>query len=476
MLKNISQNITYINTPFAKFVISLVLALIISFMPDYTDLSSKGVLSLFILLFATGLWMSEAVPAFAVSLLVVFLNVMLLGFDNFKFSDPNSQWAMFLRPWGSPLIFLFFSGFVMGIAASKTKLDLWVTKKILSIVGHKPKNILTAILFVTFFFSMFVSNTATTAMMLTAVLPIVHSLKDNDKFAKGLLLSIAVGANIGGMGTIIGTPPNAIAVGLLEDNAPSFLEWIFYGAVPAFVIVFILRFYLIKAYSSTAHFIDTSCIADIEQFDASIAKISGSKIPIWKKNITIITFLITIFLWLTGSLHGIPTSVVAFLPVIVFTLLGIINVEDIMSVRWDVIILIVGGLSLGIAVSHSGLAVWFAHLFNFENANIIIFMLIFAYIIVLVSNFMSNTAASNIILPLVLAFSISFDKFDYVVIAIALCSSLAMVLPISTPPNAIIFSTEKIETKDMIKLGMLVAIFAPIIIILWAYFLSTILN
>ncbi|PSM53111.1 sodium:dicarboxylate cotransporter (permease SLC13 domain) [Campylobacter blaseri] len=459
-----------------KFIISLVFALIITFCPEYTDLNEKATLSLFILLFATGLWMSEAVPAFAVSLLVIFLNVILLGFNSFNFADSNSNWAVYLQPWGSPLVFLFFSGFIMGVAASKTRLDLWFTKKILYLVGDDPKHILTAILFITFIFSMFMSNTATTAMMFTAVMPIIHSLKKDDKFAKGLLLSIAVGANIGGMGTIIGTPPNAIAVGLLGETAPNFLEWMLYGAIPALIITFLLRFYLIKFYPTSQKHIDISCIADIAQFDDSIAKIKHSKIiPTWKKIMTVVTFFITVLLWLTGSIHNIPTSVVAFVPVIVFTIFGIIDMDDIRLVRWDVIILIVGGLSLGIAVSKSGLALWFANLFNFKDLSVIIFMLIFSYIIILISNFMSNTAAANIILPLVLAFSITFEQFDFIIIAVALSASLAMVLPISTPPNAIIFSTGIVKTKDFIKLGVIVALFAPIIVILWVYFLNTLI-
>lgn len=454
-----------------KFVFSLIFALFVAFVPTYTGLSHSGVIALFILCFSAALWVTEAIPAFAVGLLIVGLNILLLGFENFQFS-PTHDWKIYLKPWSSPLVFLFFAGFIMASAASKTKLDLWLAKRIIFFVGSKPKNVLTAILAITFVFSMFISNTATAAMMLTIVLPIVATLEKGDKFAKGLLLAVSVGANIGGMGTIIGTPPNAIAVGILGEKAPDFLTWMFYGLVPAFIIAVILRYYLLFSYPTSKEKLSLKNIAKIESHDDSSTSTKKTpRIPSWKKTVVIVTFLVTIGMWLTSSIHHIPTTVVAFLPIVSFTMFKILDVDDIRELRWDVIILIFGGLSLGLAIAQSGLASWFTKLFDLSAIGLIGFILIFSYVVVVVSNFMSNSAASNVILPIVVAFGTGFGEqtSSLAVIAVALSASVAMCLPVSTPPNAIIYSSGKIDTKDLLKLGIIVGVIAPIITGLWIY-------
>lgn len=466
-----------LDTALAKFIISLIFSLLVAFLPDYSGLSLSGILALFILFFAACLWVSEAIPAFSVSLLIVALNILLLGFDGFDFANKNANWEIYLAPWSSPLVFLFFAGFIMGSAASKTKLDLWFAKKVLFFAGKKPENVLTAVLMITFCFSMFISNTATTAMMITIVTPIIYILDKKDKFAKAILLAVTIGANIGGMGTIIGTPPNAIAVGILGDRAPDFLLWMLYGAVPAFFIATMLRFYLLKMYPSSSSTINIDAIANINHFDDSTTTFESiPSIPSWKKIVVVVTFFCTILLWLTNSFHHIPTTVVSLLPVVAFTIFKILDVEDIRELRWDIIILIVGGLSLGIGISKSGLALWFASIFDLSSFGLVGFVLIFSYIVVIVSNFMSNSAASNVILPLVVAFSASFSEqsSNLAVIAVALSASFAMCLPVSTPPNAIVFSTNKIDSKDLLKLGLLVGLFAPIITSGWIYILSII--
>lgn len=463
-----------LNESFVKFFLGLVFALIIAFVPTYTGLSSKGVLTIFILVFAASLWVSEAIPAFATSLVVIALNIVLLGFTDFNFADKTSNWELYLKPWSNPLVFLFFAGFIMAAAASKTKLDFWLAKKVLFVVGTKPKNVLTAVLGLTFVFSMFVSNTATAAMMLTIVAPIIA--KGTDKqFAKAILLAVVIGANLGGMGTIIGTPPNAIAIGLLDQNAPDFLTWMFYGVVPSFVLAMLLRFYVLKMYPTTQEKISLKSVAKISHFDDSttdFAKIPS--IPSWKKTVVVITFLFTVLLWLTSSLHNIPTTVVSLIPVVSFTMFKILDVDDIRDLRWDVIILIVGGLSLGIAVSTSGLALYVARSINIGAAGLLVLILVFSFLVVAISNFMSHTAASNIILPLVIAFGASFGTLGstYAVVAVALSSSFAMCLPISTPPNAIIFSTGHLDTKDLLRLGLISGLLGPLIVAGWFYIIA----
>jgi len=456
---------------FTAFTLSFLIAFCVAFLPTYA-MSYEATLTLFILLFAAGLWITEAIPAFAVSLLIIALEIVLLGFKDFDFASGDKSWEYFLSPWSSPLIFLFLAGFIMAAAASKTKLDVWIAKKVLFIVGQKPENILSGIIAITFFLSMFVSNTATAVMMMTIVLPLIKQIKESNPFSKALLLAVVIGSNIGGMATIIGTPPNAIAVGALGANAPSFLGWMIFALPPALFVVLVLRFLILKLYPSSEPLIDLSSIEEVEHYDDSThAFTKMPSIPSWKKQITIALFLITVLLWLTAPLHHIPTTVVSLIPIIGFTLFGIIDADDICKIRWDVIILIIGGLSLGLAVSKTGLDVYIATLIPTDGMSALWIMLLFSYVVVVISNFMSNTAATNIMLPIVIAVAstISASATSMVAIAVALSASFAMSLPVSTPPNAIVFSSQKVKSNDFLIIGIVSAIIGPLAIAGWLY-------
>ncbi len=459
---------------FTAFTFSFVLAYLVAFIPTYS-LSQEAVSTLFILVFAAGLWVSEAIPAFAVSLLIIALEIVLLGFPNFNFSEGSNDWKVYLQPWSSPLIFLFLAGFIMAAAASKTKLDIWLAKRILFLVGSKPHNIITGLMGITFVLSMFISNTATAAMMMSILIPILAHIKESNPFRKSIFLAVMIGANLGGMSTIIGTPPNAIAVGILGSEAPSFIGWMFLALPPALFVALLLRLVILKLYPSNENFIDLKMIKEVEHFDDSTKKFSKiPTIPSWKKNVTMILFTITILMWLTGPLHHVPTTVVSLIPIIGFTLFGIIDADDIASIRWDVIILIIGGLSLGLAVSKSCLDMWFATLISTDGLSVLYLMFIFSYLVVIVSNFMSNTAATNIILPIVIAIAITIseESSQMVVVAVALSASFAMSLAVSTPPNAIIYASKKVDSKDFLVLGAIAGVIGPISVISWLYMIE----
>jgi sodium-dependent dicarboxylate transporter 2/3/5 len=315
---------------------------------------------------------------------------------------------------------------------------------------------------------MFISNTATAAMMMTMLIPILKNMKESNPFQKGIILAVVVAANLGGMGTIIGTPPNAIAVGILGDNAPSFLEWMIMALPPGILILLILRWVILKKYTSTEKIINIDKIKKIPHYDDSTTDFSKiPTIPSWKKSLVILVFIITILLWLTGPLHLVPTTVVALFPIVIFTIFGIITSDDIKEIRWDVIILIIGGLALGSGVVKTGLDEWLGLQINLQNLNLFLIVCLFSMIVIWVSNFMSNTAATNIMLPLIVALVSSMGEsiVSYVVISVALCASCAMVLPVSTPPNAIAFSTGKLNAKDFMFIGLVAAIVGPVFIL-----------
>lgn len=451
-----------------RFAVALAVALLVAYLPTYTGLEDAGRTTLFILLFAAGLWLTEAIPAFAVSFLVIALEIVLLGFSGVE------TWDYYLLPWSSPLVFLFLAGFFMAVAASKTRLDIWIAKKVLFWVGNRPENIMTGMILVTFTLSMFISNTATAALIVAILFPILATMHPDNPYKKGLLLSVTMAANVGGMGTIIGTPPNAIAAGLLGVQAPSFIGWMALALPPAILIVFGLRYLLLRRYPSTETSIDLNVLHGIDHSDDVSS--SRSLVPSWKKIAVIVTFASTILLWLTGPLHAIPTTVVSFLPIVAFTTLGILDADDIRSLNWDVIILIVGGLSLGHAVSVSGLDVWIAALFAETTLSALVLIPLFAYLVVALSNFMSNTAAANILLPLVAAVAVVLGDASSVmaVVTVALSASLAMALPVSTPPNAIVFASGALQSRDFWFIGMLSGIVGPLVILGWIYLASTV--
>lgn len=440
-------------------IVSFMIAHCIAYIPIYDGLSPAGIATLFILVFASILWVSSAIPPFAVSVLVIGLEVAILGKPGGVFATTGTDWEMFVRPWGSPVIWLFIGGLVMASSAQKTKLDAKIISLVLPILGSNQKMVLLGLMGITFLFSMFMSNTATTAMMIGIAIPLVNSLNRRSRYSKAILLGIAVAANIGGMATIIGTPPNAIASGLLQKNSPvNFLQWMYVGFPVACSLLIIFWLYLSFRYKTN----------EVISF-ASIPTPETIKENDWQRWTVMVIFTITISLWISSSFHRIPATAIALIPITAFTTTGIIDKNDIRSLPWDILLLLAGGLSLGVAVSETGLAAWLVGKISLGSFSVLGFTFIMGLFISLLSNFMSNTAAANIILPIAISLSAGFEnKF---VIPIALAASAAMCLPISTPPNAIAYSTEKLKSKDFLETGILAMILAPLMSSFWANFI-----
>jgi len=442
----------------SKFLGCLLVALLIVFVPNYSGLTDAAQWTLFILVFAAGLWMTEAIPAFATALVVIGLEIAILGRPDGVFAETANDWEMFVRPWSSPLIWLFFGGFILAAAATKTRLDRWLVRNVLAKFGTNPTFVLFGLMIITFTFSMFMSNTATTVMMLAVITPVVANLDKDDPIIKGMMLGIPFAANLGGMGTIIGSPPNAIAAGAISGIYPiNFAEWMLVGLPPAIVLGAVAWFYLLKRYPSKNKSIDLSKLLD-DSYQSAI-------LPLWKKLLVMIVFTLTIGLWLTTPIHGISTPVISFIPITVFASVRVIGVSDIRKLPWDVLILLTGGLSLGLAVSKTGLAEWLVGGIPLSSGVVIIIAFIFSYIATIISNFMSNTAASNILVPIGLAAAVGFEP--QVVVPIALGASAAMCMPISTPPNALAYASEKLTIKDFLTGGIVIGLIAPILSVIW---------
>ncbi len=449
-----------------KFGGSLLFALLCAgLVQHFSSLNPAGLRALFIVVFAAGLWVTEAIAAFAVSILVIALDLALLGMPGGVYAKGPRDWEQFVAVLGNPLIWLFLGGFVLAAGAQTTGLDRLIASRLLGAVGNKPSKVLAGAMALTFVMSMFMSNTATTAMVIAMMTPLIVGLAPGEPIAKALLLGIAAAANIGGMGSIIGTPPNAIAVGMLV-NYPSqqvnFLQWMIYGLPPALLLAVLTWFYLRLRYPSE--------LSSLALPDTQRTQQPPNAALLWQRWVVGLTFIGAIALWMSSAWHHIPATVVALGPIALFTCTGILNAQAIRQLSWDVLLLLAGGLALGASIKGTGLADWLIHVLPLQGLSTTALILSVSVLCLLLSNFMSNTAAANILIPIGIAFVPNQEAS--MAVPIALAASAAMGLPISTPPNAIAFAEGRLRTQDFIQLGAWIGLLAPFLIMLWLRFIQ----
>jgi solute carrier family 13 (sodium-dependent dicarboxylate transporter), member 2/3/5 len=443
----------------------LLAAGLIAFLPDWTGLDPAARRCLFILVLAAGLWATEAIPAFAVAFLVIGLSILLLGRPDGVFVGPDEpdRWQIFIAPFASPLIWLFLAGFILAEAAARTGLDRTLAGMVFRAAGSRATAVLLAAMGITFVLSMFMSNTATAAMMIAVIAPVLRTLPQGHPFRPALPLGIAVSANLGGMGTLVGTPPNAIAAGFITRAGAdlSFLDWMALGLPPALLLAGVLGAFLVYRYRAAGLFLDRRALASAQE--------TGPRAPVWQRGIVVMVFSVTLLLWMFGPA---PAAVVAFVPITVLSITGVIGIAEIRQLRWDVLILMAGGLSLGVAVTETGLATWLVDGLPIGGLGLLGAGLAFALLTAFMSNFMSNTAAANILVPLGAAAAMSVGGAPGILpVIIALSASTAMCLPIATPPNAIAYSTGELTARAFLLPGLLLGLITPLLTVPWVTWL-----
>lgn len=454
------QRVVDIQEKIIYFLLSIIFAFGLTYFLANPSLDKAQIYVLFLLFLSIGLWVTEAVPPFTVGLFIFGFLVFGLG-NVYSEIDPENAPKMvqkYVQTWSNSVIWLMLGGFFMAEAMQKVGLDKTLFKLAISKFGTKPRFVLLGIMLVTAIFSMIMSNTATTAMMIAAVIPFINTLDKEAPFGKAMLIGIPSAASLGGMGTIIGSPPNAIAVDALNSHGFNigFLEWMMYGFPMAIMLVFIVWFALIQKYVPKVATIDLSFLDDLEMN-------SGNKIFKLKRRLTLGVLLLTLILWLTGKLHGIPASAVSLLPIMLLTMFRIVSGDDVRKLPWDTLMLVAGGLSLGLAIKETGLAQYYVSLIQDYDLNFYALIAVFSLLTVVFSNFMSNTATATILIPIAIIL-VSQDA-DILPLVIGFSASCALFLPISTPPNAIAFSTGKIAQKDFRFAGIVAGIAGPITII-----------
>ena len=435
--------------------VGLVLGVIVFALPyvvEFEGLSVAGHRIFSVFLLAIVLWVTEAIPLHATAALIILLEIVLIS-DKALSSLPagfeTPAFSTFFAALAHPVLMLFLGGFFLADGAAKFRLDKNMARVLLRPFGDSPQRIMLGLMLITAVFSMFMSNTATTATLLAVVLPVIATLEPGDRLRTGLALSIPVAANIGGIGTPVGTPPNAIAVGSLAEAGISFsfVQWMVM-AVPMMVVILLIAWYvLVRLFPAGQKTLQLKIEAT---FDTSLpAKVFYA------------TFALTVGLWMTEPLHGISSYIVGFLPVVILLSTRVFSTRDLQSIQWHVLWLVAGGIALGIGVNASGLDLWLVELVSWESIGQALLILTLAVVALLLSTFISNSAAANLLIPIGLSLALSDAVSAQPALAaffIAVGSSLAMALPVSTPPNAIAFSTGAVTTRDMAVAGSIIGV------------------
>ena len=487
-------------TGYVKAVVAAILSLVIAFLPSAVfglDADSNPLINpvqqrvIAIFLFAAVMWLTEAIPSWCTSVVIIVVMLFtitgngleplverlpVLGDDGqqllkngepvttlaYKYASYKSIMACF----ANPTIMLFIGGFILAIALTKTGLDVVLAKKLLAPFGSKPSIVLLGFIMVTALFSAFVSNTATAAMMLAFLAPVLRQMPDGSNDRVALALAIPLGANIGGIATPIGTPPNTIVLGYLQDNLGitiGFGEWML-KLVPYVVILLVLGWILLRV------------MFPFQQKKIEL-KIEGELHWTHKTWIVIITFIVTVLLWCLSDAIGLGLNsfIIAMVPVAAFAATGVIDKHDLSEINWAVLWMVAGGFALGVALAETGLDKALIGMVDFTTFPLVMVIILASLICFGFSNFVSHSAAASLLVPVLgvvagamqASGAITNGEVVQMLLCVALAASVSMILPISTPPNAIAHSTGFIKQSQMMIVGIIVGALGLVIGFFW---------
>lgn len=428
-------------------------------------------------------WISEAV-SISVTALIPLTIFPLLGIADMKVVTAS---------YGSPIIFLFFGGFVMALALEKVELHKRIALNIIKITGTSPNRVILGFMIATAFLSMWISNTATTVVMLPIALSVINLLKNDEdgftsgdqKFALSLMLGIAYAANVGGIATIIGTPPNTVMVGFVESTYGieiSFLSWMIIGVPFSMLLLAIIYIILVKViYSNTLPARnDSGSIIDLEL--RKLGPITN------KEKRVLLIFLIAMILWvfrvyinyLTPAISLSDAGISMLAAFALFTIPFrdergnfILDWSDTKKLPWGILILFGGGLALATGLASAGVIEYIGVLVS-ENVDIsiVVVVALMIAIVLFMTELMSNVALITIFAPVIAGVAIGMDQEILpILIPCTMAASCAFMLPMATPPNAIVFASGHIKVSEMAKAGIILNVISIIILIAFAQYI-----
>ncbi len=399
------------------------------------------------------LWITEVIP--------LYISAMAGSFLLLALGDFSAQ-AVF-HPYFDPVIVLFLGGFILAQAMHKYEIDYRMAHEILKRMGDRPLVFVLGLMLVTAFLSMWMSNTASAAIMIPISIIVLRENRlfhRQSRFARGVVLAVAYAATIGGIGSLVGSPPNAIAVKYLGEQNISldFIEWMM-KTLPFVVLALFFTWFMLCLFNKP----------EIEKIEFSYQTKPLNR----SQKIIFIVFFITVAGWLTTKFTGLSASTVALIPVISLFALGLLDETDLGKISWSTLLLFGGGLSLGSAVNQVDIDGWLAGLIQVWITGIPLFaaLLILVFSGILVTMVASNTASAAILIPLMLPLSNGLGiDMQSIALLVAIAVSLDFMMPVGTPPSAIAYSTGVVNVREMIKNGFIINIGTGLILVLLYYY------
>ena len=425
-------------------------------------------------------WITEAVSISVTALLP------LLLFPLFKIMPIADVGANY----GSPIIFLFFGGFVLALALEKVNLHKRIALTIINWTGTSPNKVILGFMIATAFMSMWISNTASTVVMLPIAMSVINLLisdtdgftKKDQNFALSVMLGIAFAANAGGIATVIGTPPNSVLIGLLENEYNteiSFLKWMLIGLPFSTTLITIIYFVLIKLFPNKGIVFNAS--NDVINGELKkLGKMSG------KEKQVLYTFAIIVSLWIFRTLInslipslGLSDTMISMLGAIALFAIPfnlkrgdfILEWKDTQKLAWGILILFGGGLALAKGMSSSGIVDVVAAAISSSDISILLTASLLIILMLFMTELMSNVALTAVLIPVVAGIAIGLEiPILYLLIPVTMASSCAFMLPMATPPNAIVFASGFVKVHQMARVGIILNLIAVALLILMFQF------
>ncbi len=437
--------------------------LLIKLFYNPNELSEEGLAILASTLWVAIWWVTEAVPIYVTALIPIILFPLSGGLE---LKQTTSAY-------GHKFVFLFVGGFILAIAIEKWRLHKRIALNIINIVGTKKSNIILGFMIATAFLSMWISNTATAVMIMPVGLAIISQLKDNPNtlenentiFGKTLMLAIAYSASIGGMATLIGTPPNLVLAGVIKtsyDIEINFLQWMSFGLPISLLLLFICWKYL----TSIAYkFKDENFKSGLEEINDQIKNLGKFS---YEEKSVLIVFIATALAWITQSfiikklIPEIDDTIIAIIAAVVLFILPdksgdnkLLSWSDAVKLPWGILLLFGGGMALAKGFDSSGLAIWIGNQMNFfSDIPLIILLLVLIAMVNFLTEITSNLATTAMLLPVLVALANTIDiNAYYLLVGATVAASCAFMLPVATPPNAVVFGSKILNIDDMIKKG-----------------------
>ena len=425
-------------------------------------------------------WITEAIPIAVTALLPIVIFPLSGGLDLSATSES----------FGHKYVFLYMGGFIIAIAIEKWNLHRRIALNIISLIGSDVRKIILGFMVATAFLSMWISNTATAVMMLPIGLAIIKQLQDNpdtiedenQTFGKALMLAIAYSASIGGLGTLIGTPPNLVLAGVVLDTYGyeiTFMQWFIFGLPISIILIFICWKYLTKYAFTFKQKTFPGGKEEIKRLLSKLGKIS------YEEKVVAFVFALTAFCWITRSfllqkiLPGLDDTIIAIFFAIVLFLIPskkkgeqLINWEEAVKMPWGIILLFGGGMALAKGFEESGLASWIgSQMTSLAGLPILVLVLVLIAAVNFLTEITSNLATTAMLLPVLAPMALTIDVHPFVLmVGAAVAASCAFMLPVATPPNAVVFGSGYLRIPDMVSKGFIMNIISIFILTFFVYF------